>query len=101
MSDWFLKQLINIKFCVKLERWKTWCFQHDPESKQQTSPQHKKVCMLKSCMKTMLITFFDMKAIAHFEFILQGQTVNQANIEILKWLCEPVHRRRPEFWPSD
>jgi hypothetical protein len=29
-------------------------------------------------MKTLLITSFDIKGIVHFEFILQGQTVNQA-----------------------
>jgi hypothetical protein len=36
-------------------------------------------------MKTMLITF---------------KTVNQAYyVEILKWLLEAVHRKRPKFWP--
>jgi hypothetical protein len=58
--------------------------------------------MSKSQIKTMLITFFDIKDIVHFEFILQGQTVNQAYYEeILKWLREAVRRKMPEFWPNN
>jgi len=49
----------------------------------------------------MLITFFDIKGIIHFEFIPQGQTFNQAYyVEILKWLHESVHSKRPELWPN-
>jgi hypothetical protein len=56
----------------------------------------------KSQMKTLLITFFDIKDIVHFEFISQGQTVNQAYyVEILKRLREAVCRKRPELWPND
>jgi hypothetical protein len=74
----------------------TWCFLYDPESKrqdfqwkQQTSLQPNEVRMSKSQMKTMLITFFDIKRTVHFEFISQGQTVNQAYyMEILKRLRE-------------
>jgi hypothetical protein len=53
-------------------------------------------------MKSMLVAFFDIKSVVHFEFVPQGQTVNQAYyVEILKWLREGVHRKRPELWPND
>jgi hypothetical protein len=49
-------------------------------------------------MKIMLITFFDIKGIVHFEFIIQGQTVNQAYyVAILKRLREAVLRKRLEL----
>jgi histone-lysine N-methyltransferase SETMAR len=57
--------------------------------------------MLKSQMN-MLITFFDIKDIVHFEVIPQDQTVNQAYyMEVLKHLHETVYRKRPELWLSD
>jgi hypothetical protein len=47
-------------------------------------------------MKKMLITFFNIKGIAHFEFIPKDQIINQAYfVEILKWLHEAVYRKRP------
>jgi len=49
----------------------------------------------------MLITFFDIKGIFHFEFIPQCQTMNQTYyVEILKRLHEAVGRK-PELWPND
>jgi hypothetical protein len=53
-------------------------------------------------MKTMLITYFDIKGTVQFEFIPQGQTVNEAYyVETVKWICEAVHRKRSELWPND
>jgi hypothetical protein len=53
-------------------------------------------------MKTVLITSFDIKGTVCFEFIPQGQTVNQAyHMEILKPLYDDVLIKRPELWPND
>jgi acyl-CoA thioesterase FadM len=49
-------------------------------------------------MKTTLTTFFDIKCTVHFEFIPQGQTLNQAYyVEILKRLREDVHTKGFNF----
>jgi hypothetical protein len=51
---------------------------------------------------TLLITLFNIKGIVHFEFIPQGDIVNQAYYaEILKQLHEVMRGQKPEFWPSD
>jgi hypothetical protein len=56
--------------------------------------------MSKSQMKSMLITFFDIKGIADSEFNPQGRTANQAhyvdtlrgdeNVNWLVWCCETI-----------
>jgi hypothetical protein len=57
--------------------------------------------MSKSQIKKMLVTFFSTKGVNQFEFILQGQTVNQESyMEIFKRLREIVHRKKPNFGPT-
>jgi hypothetical protein len=44
----------------------------------------------------------DINGIVHFEFIPQGQTVNEAYyMEVLKRLREAVLRKRLQLWPND
>jgi hypothetical protein len=52
-------------------------------------------------MKTMLIAFFNIKGNFRFEFIHQGQTVNQAySMETMKRLSEAVRRKGLNFGPA-
>jgi hypothetical protein len=56
--------------------------------------------MSKSEIKSMHITFFDIKGIIHLEFIPLGQAVSQAYYvkHVLEQLHEAVRRKRPELW---
>ena len=61
----------------------TWCFAYDPETKRQsfewvgeTSPRPKKLKFQRSCIKTMLIIFFDSQGVVHKDFVPEGKTVN-------------------------
>jgi len=69
--------------------------------KTQNSPRPKKGRMSRSQVKIMLVSFFDHKGIVHYEFIAQGQTVNQqCYLEVLIRLRESVRRTRPGLWPD-
>ena len=47
------------------------------------------------------VCFFDHKGIVHYEFIAQGQTVNQqCYLEVLTRLRESVQRKRSKLWPD-
>jgi len=49
----------------------------------------------------MLICFFDIKGLVHFELVPQGQTVNQQfYLELLKLLRDAVRRKRSDLWRS-
>jgi transposase len=55
--------------------------------------------MSKSKMKTMLICFFDIRGIIHFEFVPEGTTVNETfYVELLKRLIDAVRHKRGELW---
>ena len=56
----------------------TWAYRYDPETKRQFS---------RSKVKFILIVSFDMEGIVHYEYVLQGQTVNQQfYLQVLKRL---------------
>ena len=64
--------------------------------KTQNSPRPKKARMSRSQVKKMLVGFFDHNGIVHYEFMAQGQTVNQqCYLEVLTRLRESVRRKRP------
>jgi len=82
----------------------TWVYEYDPETKRQSSqwksadsPRPKKARLVRSKVKVMLIVFFDMEGIVHYEYAPQGQTVNQQfYLQVLKRLRLPVSRKRPQ-----
>ena len=93
-------------FLSKIITWdESWCYGYDPKTKQQSSqwksassPRPKKARQVKSNVKTMLICFFDIKGLVHFEFVPQGQIVNQQfYLEVLKRSRDAVRRKRPKL----
>jgi len=60
--------------------YETWCFAYDAETKRQssewvceTSPRPKKLKFRRSCIKTMLIIFFDPQGVVHKQFVPDGK----------------------------
>jgi hypothetical protein len=68
------------------------------DGKSWHPPQPKKAHMLKSQMKTVLITFFSIKDIYCSHWIYSTRPNSQPSL--LHGNTEAVHRRRPEVWPN-
>ena len=87
----------------------TWVYQYDPETKRQSaqwktanSPRPKKLRRSKSRVKTILLPFFDIRGIVHYEFVPTGQTVNQDYyLEVLERLHEKVRWKRLELFANN
>ncbi len=86
-----------------------WVFEYDPETKRQSrewkspaSPRPKKARKSKSKVKVMLIVFCDIRGIVHFEFLPEGQIVNQTVYEeILRRLVRSVRDKRRSLWETN
>jgi histone-lysine N-methyltransferase SETMAR len=62
----------------------------------------KKARQVRSNVKTMLITFFDVEGLVHHEFLPQHQTMNQTvYITVLQHLRDAVCWKRLHKWSSD
>jgi hypothetical protein len=69
----------------------TWKTQNSPR------PEKRHTCL----GQDHALCFFDHKRILHYEFISQGQTVNQqCYLEVLTRLRQCVRGRRPGLWPG-
>ena len=78
----------------------TCCSKYEPLTKRQSvvgkSPEDsppRKVCLQKSKVKTMLITFFDSEGIIHTELVSEGYTVNgQYYLGVMQRLLARIRR---------
>jgi len=49
----------------------------------------------------MLLTYFDIRGIVHYEFVPTGHAVNQVYyLEVLERLCEKLDGNDPKFLPA-
>jgi histone-lysine N-methyltransferase SETMAR len=74
-DETFLSRIITVD--------ESWVYGYDPETKRQSSqwkspssPRSKKARHVKSNLKSMIVTFFDIHGIVHKEFVPTGQNVN-------------------------
>jgi len=83
-----------------------WIYGYDPETANVLPVEHiiispKESVAVKSNIKTMLITFFNIDGLVHHEFVPTGQTVNKEFYKtVLQCLRDAVHRHRHEKWRS-
>ena len=83
----------------------SWVYGYDLETKQQssqwkshTSPRPKKARQVKNNVKSMIITFFDVKRIVLKEFVPTGRTVNSGfYCDVLQRMGENVRRCCPKL----
>lgn len=87
----------------------TWVYEYDMQTSQQSSewvaknePKPKKPRQSRSKMKVMLIVFFDIRGVVHYEFVPEGQTVNKEYyLGVMKRLRERIRKKRPNLWANN
>ncbi|UYV83675.1 CLCN3 [Cordylochernes scorpioides] len=61
--------------------------------------QEQRLC--KSKNKVLLVTFFVIKGILHYEYLEKGQTINKESyLNIMRRVRESIHMKRSEMWSS-
>jgi len=86
----------------------TWCFAYDPTTKRQsaacvgeTSPRPKKLRFQKSCVKNMLVIFFDWQGVIHKECVPAGETINTVYYKgVMERLLNRIRPIRPGMCES-
>jgi hypothetical protein len=86
----------------------TWCFDYDPETKQEssewvgeTSPPPKELKFQRFRIKTILIIFSDSQGVVHKEFVPEGKTVNAEFYKgVTDRLLKRIQRVRPAAFCS-
>jgi hypothetical protein len=108
----FLEQQINIQFYVKLgKNASNTCavlseaYGGEAMKKWSVSEWHKQFKEL-ACWNHKWRQYWSLPLISTVLFTLKpfhkAKPSNQAYyVEVLKWLCETVHRKRPEIWPNN
>ena len=71
-------------------------------SSHHSSLWPKKAHLVRSNVKSMLITFFDIQGTVHKEFIPPGQTINgKFYCEVLKQLRDGIQLKHPDKWKNN
>ncbi|UYV70068.1 hypothetical protein LAZ67_7001698 [Cordylochernes scorpioides] len=85
----------------------TWVYGHDQETKHQSmewkgkdEPRTKKSRLCMSKNKVLLVTFFDIKGIVHYEYLEEGQTINKESYLNMRRLRESIYLKKSEMWSS-
>jgi len=87
----------------------TWVYEYDMQTSQQASEwrgkdesKPKKPRQSRSKVKVMLIVFFDIRGVVHYEFVPQGQTVNKEYyLGVMRRLRERICKKRPDLWANN
>jgi len=85
----------------------TQVYQYDPEMKWQSaewktanSPQPKNFCQSKSRVKTMLLAFFYIRGIVHYEFVPTGQSTRFTIWKYWEGCVKKLDGNDPDFLPT-
>ncbi|UYV73461.1 CLCN3 [Cordylochernes scorpioides] len=95
--NWKEKVITGDETCV---------YRYDLETKRQSmewkgkdEPKTKKFRLCKSKNKVLLVTFFDIKGIVHYEYLENGQTINKESyLNIMRRVRESIRLKRSEMW---